>query len=220
MEWSWTALGAMLPDLLRGVLNTVLYTLAAFPLALAAGLALAGAESIGPGWTRALARGLVEFVRSTPLLVQIYFVYFMLPGLGVTLPAPLVGIGALALHYACYLSRVYLVGLRAVPRGQWEAAASLGLPRRIAFRKVVARQALVPIYPAIANYLVILFKETPLLSAIGIVELMQAAKIAGSETFRYTEPFTAAAAMFLTVSLVTVALLRAVERRLGAFARS
>lgn len=215
MDWSWSALAEILPDLLRGALRTVLYTAAAFPLALVLGLAIALAESVGPAWPRRCARGFADFVRGTPLLVQIYALYFLLPDLGITLPASLVGIGTLGLHYACYVARVYLAGLAAVPAGQWEAARALGLRDRTALRTVIAPQAVLPIYPALANYLVTLFKETPLLSAIGIVELMQAAKIAGSETFRYTEPFTAAAALFLTMTLVTVAGLRLIERRLG-----
>lgn len=217
--WSWPSLAAILPDLLRGAGFTVLYTVATFPLALALGLALAAGETIGPRWTRRLATLTVEFVRSTPLLVQIYCLYFFLPGIGITLPAPLVGIATLGLHYACYISRVYLAGLRAVPAGQWEAAAALGLPRLVTFRKVIARQALVPVYPALANYLVTLFKETPLLSAIGVVELMQAAKIAGAETFRYTEPFTAAAILFLAMTLVAAAGLKVLERRVSAHGR-
>lgn len=217
MEWSWTSLGAILPDLLRGALNTILYTVAAFPLALLTGLALAAAEAAGPRLVSRIATGFIEFVRSTPLLVQIYCLYFMLPDLGLVLPTAFVGIGAVAIHYGCYISRVYLAGLRAVPVGQWDAAASLGLPRLVAFRTVIARQALLPIYPALANYLVTLIKETPLLSAIGIVEVMGAAKIAGAETFRYTEPFTAAGAIFLALTLVTVAALRWGERRIGDF---
>lgn len=214
MEWSWAVLAEILPDLLRGAVKTVLYTAAAFPLALVVGLGIALAESRGPGWSRRSVAGISEFIRGTPLLVQIYALYFFLPDLGITLPASLVGIGVLALHYACYIAQVYLAGLRAVPSGQWEAARALGLSDRAALRVVIAPQAVLPIYPALANYLVTLFKETPLLSAIGIVELMQAAKIAGSESFRYAEPFTAAALMFLAMSLITVAVLRAFESRL------
>ena len=106
-----------------------------------------------------------------------------------------------------------------MPLGQWEACASLGLRRWIALRKVILHQAIVPIFPAVSNYLITLFKETPLLSAIGIVELMQAAKIAGAETFRYTEPFTLAAAIFLALSLVTAGILRAIEWRLASHLR-
>ena len=214
MDWSWPTLIEIMPDLLRGAVWTVVYTAAAFPLALVAGLAIAGGQSLGPRWSRASVAGAAQFVRGTPLLVQIYALYFFLPGIGVRLPAYLVGAGTLALHYACYLSQVYLAGLRAVPREQWEATRALGLRDGVAFRTVIAPQALLPIYPALANYLVTMFKETPLLSAIGIVELMQAAKIAGSETFRYAEPFTAAAALFLAMTLVTVVGLRQIERRL------
>jgi polar amino acid transport system permease protein len=214
MDWSWPALVQMLPDLLRGASWTVCYTAAAFPLALLLGICVAGAEAMGPTWSRRSAAGCASFVRGTPLLVQIYALYFLLPELGISLPAYVVGAGALALHYACYISQVYLAGLRAVPAGQWEASQALGLRSWAAFYKVVAPQALLPIYPALANYLVTMFKETPLLSAIGIVELMQAAKIAGSETFRYAEPFTAATVLFLIMTLVTVAALRLVEARL------
>ena len=216
IEWSWPALAAMLPDLLRGAVRTVIFTLVSFPLALVLGLALAAGENAARPLPRRAARWFVEFVRGTPLLVQIYVLYFSLPGLGLTLSAPVVGVLALSVHYACYVSRVYVVGLRSVPRGQWEACASLGLPRWTAFRKVIFRQALIPIQPALANYLITMFKETPLLSAIGVVELMQAAKIAGAETFRYTEPFTAAGLIFLGLSLVAAFLLRSFERRLGA----
>lgn len=216
MDWSWPALAGMLPDLLHGALWTVVYTLVAFPLALVIGLAIALAEARGPTWSRRAMKACASFVRGTPLLVQIYTLYFFLPNVGVRLPAYFVGAGALAVHYACYVSEVYRAGLRAVPTGQWEAARALGLRDTASFWTVVAPQALLPIYPALANYLVTMFKETPLLSAIGVVELMQAAKIEGSETFRYAEPFTAAAAIFLAMTLVTVTLLRLVERRLRA----
>lgn len=218
-DWSWRALQEVLPDLLRGATHTVAFTLAAFPLALAIGLLLALGETSRRWALRFSVRWFVEFVRSTPLLVQIYVLYFSLPQAGIILPAPLVGILALALHYACYISRVYIAGLQAVPAGQREACVSLGLPRWIALRKVILPQAVLPVYPALANYLITLFKETPLLSAIGIVELMQAAKIAGAETFRYAEPFTAAAVIFLLLSLVAAGLLSLLERRLGAYRR-
>jgi polar amino acid transport system permease protein len=218
-DWSWRALLEVLPDLLRGATFTVAFTLVAFPLALAVGLLLALGEASRRWALRLSAHWFVEFVRSTPLLVQIYLLYFSLPQTGIILPAPVVGIVALALHYACYISRVYLAGLQSVPAGQREACVSLGLPRWITMRKIILPQALLPIYPALANYFITLFKETPLLSAIGIVELMQAAKIAGAETFRYTEPFTAAALIFLLLSLVAAGLLRILERRLGAYHR-
>ena len=220
MDWSWPALVGMLPGLFLGALWTIAYTLVAFPLALLIGLAIALAEARGPAWSRRSMAGCASFVRGTPLLVQIYTLYFFLPRYGVRLPAYAVGGGALALHYACYVSEVYRAGLRAVPTGQWEAARALGLRDPASFRTVIAPQALLPIYPALANYLVTMFKETPLLSAIGVVELMQAAKIQGSETFRYAEPFTAAAVLFLAMTLVTVTLLRLVERRLRARLRS
>jgi polar amino acid transport system permease protein len=102
-----------------------------------------------------------------------------------------------------------------VPRGQWEAAIALNLGQTTTFRDIILPQALPPIVPALGNYLVALFKETPLLSAIAVLELMQTAKILGSETFRYNEPITLVGLFFLVMSLVSAALIRVVERYLN-----
>jgi len=158
---------------------------------------------------------LVEFIRSTPLLIQIFFLFFVLPEFGIVLDAFMAGVLALGLHYGAYCSEVYRAGLEAVPRGQWEAATALNLDQTTTFRDIILPQALPPVVPALGNYLIALFKETPLLSAIAVLELMQTAKIIGSETFRYTEPITLVGLFFLAMSLVSAALIRAAERMLN-----
>lgn len=123
MDWSWTTLGEILPDLLRGAVWTVVYTVVAFPLALLLGLILAIAQSVGATPGRWAVTACAAFVRGTPLLVQIYALYFFLPELGIRLPAYTVGAAALAMHYGCYICEVYLAGFRSVSAGQWKRRA-------------------------------------------------------------------------------------------------
>ena len=125
------------------------------------------------------------------------------------------GVLALGIHYGAYCSEVYRAGFDNIHRGQWEAAIALNLGPVATFRDIIIPQAIPPIVPALGNYLVALFKETPLLSAIAVLELMQTAKIIGSETFRYTEPITLVGLFFLAMSLVSAGLIRSVERLLN-----
>jgi polar amino acid transport system permease protein len=115
---------------------------------------------------------LVEFIRSTPLLIQIFFMFFVLPKFGIAMPAFLTGVLALGLHYSSYCAEVYRAGLENIPRGQWEAALALNLSPSRTYRDIIIPQAIPPVVPALGNYLVALFKETPLLSAIAVLELM------------------------------------------------
>jgi polar amino acid transport system permease protein len=153
-------------------------------------------------------------VRSTPLLVQIYFLFYVLPEAGLRLSPLAAGVAALGIHYAAYCSEVYRAGIESVPRGQWEAAAALNLGRWRTLRAVIIPQALPPVVPALGNYLVAMFKDTPLLSAITVLELLQTAKLIGAETFRYVEPLTLVGALFLVLSLASAAVIGLVERRL------
>ncbi|HEY7765659.1 MAG TPA: ectoine/hydroxyectoine ABC transporter permease subunit EhuD, partial [Aestuariivirgaceae bacterium] len=150
-------------------------------------------------------------IRSTPLLIQIFFIYFVLPNFGIVLDAFAAGVLAIGIHYAAYCSEVYRAGFDNVHRGQWEAAVALNLGSWTTFRDIILPQAIPPIIPALGNYLVALFKETPLLSAIAVLELMQTAKIIGSETFRYTEPITLVGLFFLAMSLISAMGIRVVE---------
>lgn len=213
-EWDWGFFLANLPVLLDAGIITVVATITSFAIAIVLGLVIAlGRDSATAAIRWPVASG-SEFIRRTPVLVQIYFVYYVMPDLGLTLPALTAGILTLGLHYSTYVSEVYRSGIASVPRGQWDACAALGLRHLPTFRLVILPQALVPVVPALGNYLIILFKETPLLSAIAVVEMLQRAKIIGSLSFRYTEPITTVALIFLALSLVTAAGIRALERRL------
>lgn len=215
MFWDWNFAAEILPLLARASVVTLVATVLGFCIAATLGLAFAVGRMYGPRWLSMPLTGLIEFIRSTPLLIQIFFVYFVFPEIGITLGAMTAGVLALGVHYATYCSEVYRAGLANVPRGQWEASTALNLSPYHTFRDVIIPQAIPPVVPALGNYLVALFKDTPLLSAIAVLELMQTAKIIGSDNFRYTEPITMVGVIFLLFSLVAAGLIRLVESRLG-----
>jgi len=204
-----------IPYLLRGLLVTLEAMVGGYALALVLGLVWALLRRTAPAPMARATVGVIEFVRSTPLLVQLYALYFLLPDVGLSPPALAVGILGLGIHYSAYLSEVYRAGLDAVPRGQWEAARALSLGTARTYRSIVLPQAIPPMIPVLGNYLVSLLKDTPLLSAITVVEMLQQAKILGSESFRYVEPVTLVGVTFLAVSLLAGILIRRAEERWG-----
>lgn len=213
--WDWSFAFSVLPRLLPAVLTTIQATLAGFLVALVGGLLLALCRRSHLKIVSWPAAAFVEFVRTTPLLVQLYFLFFVLPRYGVILTPFATGVIGLGLHYSTYLSEVYRSGIDGVPAGQWEAATALNLSRSQTWLRVVLPQAVPPIVPVLGNYLITMFKETPLLSAITVVELLQTAKIIGSQSFRYLEPITLVGLLFLLLSYPSALLARRLETRLA-----
>jgi polar amino acid transport system permease protein len=205
--WDWAFTFEILPVLARAAIVTIEATAVGFVIAAILGLVLASIRLASPKAGIAVAI-LVELIRSTPLLIQIFFLFFVLPKAGIVLDAFTAGVLAIGVHYAAYCSEVYRAGFENVARGQWEASIALNLSPWTTFKDIILPQALPPIVPALGNYLIALFKETPLLSAIAVLELMQRAKIIGSETFRYTEPITLVGLFFLVMSLVSAGAIR------------
>jgi polar amino acid transport system permease protein len=212
--FDWQFAWQILPQLLQASLKTIGITLAGFAIAVVLGLFLAIARRSKGAWLSWPATGLIEFIRSTPLLIQAYFLFYVFPNYGINLSALQAGIVAIALHYACYTAEVYRAGLDAVPRAQWEAVTALNMKPTTAYRDVILPQALRPILPALGNYLVAMLKDTPVLSAITVVEIMQQAKNIGSESFRYLEPITMVGLFFLILSLGLAWCVRRLENRL------
>jgi len=202
MLWDWAYTWQILPDLLAAAVITIEATLLGFAVAAVLGLVLAILRMSQNPWISNPIIGFIEFIRGTPVLIQIFFMFYVLPQFGITMPALLTGVLALGLHYATYCSEVYRAGLENIPRGQWEASTALNLTTYRTFKDVIIPQAIPPVVPALGNYFIAMFKETPLLSAIAVVELMQTAKILGSFSFRYLEPITLVGAFFLIMSLV------------------
>ena len=208
--WNWAFTFEILPVLAHAAIVTIEATALGFVIAAVLGLVLASIRLALPGAGLVVAI-LVELIRSTPLLIQIFFLFFVLPKAGIVLDAFTAGVLAIGIHYAAYCSEVYRAGFENVARGQWEASIALNLSPWTTFKDIILPQALPPVVPALGNYLIALFKETPLLSAIAVVELMQRAKIIGSETFRYTEPVTLVGLFFLVMSLVSAGLIRVLD---------
>ncbi len=206
--WSWSFTWSILPEILQAIQTTIAATLAGFVLALVGGLVLAfGRRSKRRvlSWSSA---AFIEFVRSTPLLVQLYFLFYGLPAIGISLSPLTSGVLGLGIHYSCYLSEVYRSGIDAVPRGQWEAARALNFSIGQTWLRIILPQAIRPVVPVLGNYLIVMFKETPILSAITLVEMLATAKIIGAESFRYLEAFTVVGILFLVLSYVSSLLIK------------
>lgn len=216
MNWDWEfTFNEVLPRLIKVVPITIEATLLGFFVAAVLGLVLAVVRMSKNRWVARPVTEVIEFIRGTPILVQIFFLFFILPEFGLVLPAFVTGVIALGLHYSTYCSEVYRSGLENVPKGQWEAAIALNLSPVRTFTGVIIPQAIPPIVPALGNYLIAMFKETPLLSFIAVVEMMQEAKLIGSEWFQYREPVTMVGLFFLIMSLVAAFGVRRLEHWLN-----
>jgi polar amino acid transport system permease protein len=216
MTWNWNVALDVLPQLLYAFVRyTLVATVLGTALAAVLGLVFAIIRRARVPVLAPITTAFIEFVRSTPLLVQLFFLFFVLPEFGITLPALTTGVIGLGVHYACYLAEVYRAGIEGVPKGQWEAATALSLPPRLQWQHVILPQAIRNVLPALGNYAISMFKETPFLALITVPEMVQRAQAIGSITFRYLEAFTIAGLIFLVASYPTAIALRKLEMRLG-----
>jgi polar amino acid transport system permease protein len=204
----------ILPILLQASLVTLQATFGGFALALIGGLFLALARM---SRVRLVARGadlLLQFVRNTPFLIQLYFLFFVMPEFGIALDPLTTGILGLGIHFSTYMAEVYRAGIEAVPRGQWEAAVALSLSGRHTWARIILPQAIPPVIPVLGNYLISMFKDSAYLATIAVAELMQTALNLASLSFRYLEPLLLVAGIFLVMSLVASAIIRVLSRQL------
>ena len=211
MEWRWDFTFEILPRMLWATLNTLLAAGVGYAIALVIGLVFLLGQRTPYAALNMAVRECVEFIRSTPLLVQLFFVYFVGPQFGVELSAWTSAMVTIGLHYGTYLSEVYRGGLEAVPAGQWEACRALNMGVGRTYYRIVLPQALPASLPGMGNYLVGIFKDTPMLSTIGVAELMHTANALGAETYRYLEPYSMVGVLFLIISIPTAAWLRKFE---------
>ncbi|WP_421915466.1 ectoine/hydroxyectoine ABC transporter permease subunit EhuD [Mesorhizobium sp.] len=202
---------SILPVLLQGAVLTILATIGGFAGALVGGAVVATMQRSDIKALRLLAIGFVYVIRNTPLLVQLYFVFYVLPSFGITIGALSAGILGLSLHYSAFIAEVYRAGIGAVPVGQFEAADALGLGTIQKWALVIAPQALKPILPVLGNYLIGMFKETPILATITVIELFGAAQDVAGKTYRYNEPYTLVALIFLAISIPCSLLVRRLD---------
>lgn len=213
LTWDWAFVWQVLPMILSAAKVTLLATLLGSVLAIIVGLVFALLRRGSSKTIRISVYWLMEFIRSTPLLVQIFFLYYVMPEFGLSMSPLMTGVIALGVHYGAYLSEVFRSGIEGVDKGQWEASRALNLTIFSTYKDVILPQAIRPMIPATGNYIIAMFKETPQLSAITLLEMLQVAKILGSESFRYLEPFTLVGVLYLVFSVLAAYGIHQVEKR-------
>jgi len=214
-EWRWDFAIEILPNMLWATLNTILAAGIGYIIAAVVGLLFLLGQRTPIKIVNMINREIVEFIRSTPLLIQLFFVYFVLPQFGITLSAWVCGMITIGLHFGTYLSEVYRGALEGVPKTQWEACRALNFSTFYTYRKIVLPQAFPIAIPGMGNYLVGIFKDTPLLSTIGVAELFHAATAVGGYHYRYLEPYTIVGIIFLTLSIPAAIWIRKIEKNVN-----
>ena len=210
-EWRWDFAIEILPQMLLATLNTILAAGIGYAIAIIVGLLFLLGQRTPIKIVNMINREIVEFIRSTPLLIQLFFVYFVLPQFGITLSAWVCGMITIGLHFGTYLSEVYRGALEGVPKTQWEACRALNFTTFYTYRRIVLPQAFPIAIPGMGNYLVGIFKDTPLLSTIGVAELFHAATAVGGYHYRYLEPYTIVGIIFLILSVPAAMGIRKLE---------
>lgn len=210
-QWDWAFAASIVPQLLLGLRITIFATLAGFAGALVLGLVwtllrLASIPVLSP-----LVQLFVEFVRGTPFLVQLFFLFYVLPTWGLTFTALVTGVIGLALFNSAPISEIYRAGIEDVPGGQWEASLTLGLPLRRVWLGIVLPQAVKTVLPMLGSVGIGMFKETAVLSTITVMELLAQAVDIGSMYFRYIEPLTMVGCFYFLVSYTLARLVRRFE---------
>ena len=200
--------------LTRAAFVTVLVAFGSMFLAVVLGLPLAMGQSKGPRWIVWLSTVYIEFFRGTPVLVQLLFLYFGLPTIGLAMPGWLTALIGLGLNYAAYESQVYRAALEAIPRGQWEAAYLLGMNPLLAFRRIILPQAFRIALPPMTNDFVSLFKDTSVAYAISVWELATAYRELANASGQFLLLGVAVSLFYLAMSLPMAHLARRLERRL------
>jgi polar amino acid transport system permease protein len=193
---------SLVPSIGKAALTTVWITLASSALAVVLGMLLELLRRAHPVAGR-IVTPVVDFLRITPILALMYFLYFVLPFYGMRLPALFIGIATLALHYAGYLAEVFKGAINAIPAGQFEAAAALGLRRWHTSLLVVLPQVMRNAAPPASNYVLSILKSTPYLAVIAVPEMLGTALDHAADSFRYVEPMTVVGLMFLLFCFVT-----------------
>ena len=211
-EWKWDFAYQILPKMLWATLNTIMAAGIGYAIAVVVGMLFLLGQRTPYKFVNIIVREIVEFIRSTPLLIQLFFVYFVGPQFGIVLSAWMSAMITIGLHFGTYLSEVYRGALEGVPKSQWEACRALNFSAIYTYKRIIFPQAFPIAIPGMGNYLVGIFKDTPLLSTIGVAELFHAATSVGGEHYRYLEPYTMVGIIFLILSIPAAMGIRKLER--------
>jgi len=212
--FNFTGAGEYVPDLLRGALVSVELTLTVMSLSLVFGLIVALARLTRFRTVRTVATVYIEIIRGTPALLQLFYIYFVLPAFGLKFPPFTAGVIALTLNYSAYLSEVYRAGIQAVAKGQLEAAQALGMSRSIMMRLIILPQAVRIVVPPLGNYFISLFKDTALASIITVKEMLFTGQIIAATNFQYFAIFTIIGGIYLALSYPGSLGVQYLERRM------
>lgn len=216
MTWDWSYAASIMPELLSGVVVTVLVTIACSAIALVGGLLIAIAQMNSGRAGHYSMRVVMEVFRGVPILVLLYFGFYALPELGILLPGAVVGVLVLGAVYAAYCSEVYRGALMTIPHGLRDAAAALGLSKFAIWYTVLVPIAVRNSVPALVNYVLVLYKQSSFLFAIGVPVLLAQAQLAGYQSFRYLEPYTITGVLYLLMNVPFVIYQRRFNLKVGA----
>ena len=194
---------------------TIVLAVVSMPLAMIIGLAVVLGRMFGPAPLRWAAIGYIEILRGTPLLLQLYVIFFLLPEIGIAIPAFYAAVGGLAINYSAYEAEIYRAGLQAVPRGQMEAALALGMSQWLALRRVVIPQAARIVVPPVTNDFISLFKDTSICSVITVMELTKQYSVQQNNTGATLELAGLTALLYLAMSIPLARLASYLEKRLA-----
>ena len=197
--------------LLQSAGLTLVLSCLSFPLAVLGGLFIAIGRLYGPAWLKAPLAAYVEFLRGTPVMLQLYFIFFFLPEVGVNVPAFWTAILGLSVNYSAYESEIYRAGLSAVPKGQMEAALALGMSQPLALRRIIVPQAVRIVVPPVVNDFIALFKDTSVCSVVTLVELTKRFSVLSQSTQATAELMALTAALYLAMSYPLSLLSRRLE---------
>ncbi|MFS0749068.1 ectoine/hydroxyectoine ABC transporter permease subunit EhuD [Oceanobacillus sp. 1P07AA] len=214
MGFSFETFIDALPYVLDGIWVTIGLTFASFAFALIFGFVWTFLRRVPNRPFNFIVTWIMEFIRSTPPIVQLFFIFYALPTLpviGVSLPPFLCGVIGLGVHFSTYIGEIYRSGIESVDKGQWEASKALNFSTWDKWKKIVLPQAIPPTIPMLGNYFIIMFKEVPLASTITVAGIMSMARSYGSEHWSYVEPLTIVGIIFLVLSLPSAMLIKRLE---------
>ncbi|WP_213776875.1 amino acid ABC transporter permease [Caballeronia sp. dw_276] len=203
------------PLLYAGLVFTVPLTIASFALGLALAFAVALIRLFGPRWAVKIVRFYVWLIRGSPLLVQLFVIFYGLPSVGIVLDPLTAAIIGFTLNVGAYNSEVIRGAIESIPTGQWEAAYSMGMTRSQALRRTIMPQASRIALPALANAFIALVKDTSLAAVLTVPEIFQAAQRIASVTYEPLILYTEAALIYLVFSSVLSSAQVQLEKRLG-----
>lgn len=215
MNFDLNSINVILPLLLQGLKVTVVASTGAVIVAIALGLLIAIVRRSAGRVLRLAIDSVVTVVRSTPLLVQLYLLFYVLPLYGPAMSPMTTGILGLGIHYCAYLSEVFRAGIDAVPKGQWEAAIALQFNRFQTWRRLIIPQVVRIVLPQVGNYFISIYKHSSLLATITVVEILGTTLNYAGETFRYFEAFTLLGIIYFIVGFSLSRTVGYLERRLA-----